>query len=76
MQKRISIDLVFEEMSDPDFPEDGPWYDPRKVLLSHSEISTEGRSQIAESLAQSDFGAIELPQGIIEAIGDGREVWF
>lgn len=77
MQKRLSIDLVFDEVSaDPEFPEDGSWYDLSKVMLSYSEIEPIQRAAIAESWAQSDFGYINLPNAIFEAIGDGEAVEF
>lgn len=77
MQKRLSIDLVFDEVSaDPEFPEDGSWYDLSKVMLSYSEIGPEERWVIAESWAQGDFAYTDLPYAIIEAIGDGEAVEF
>lgn len=76
MQKRLSIDLVFDEVSDPEFPEDGSRYDLSKVMLSYSEIGPDQRAAIAEFWAQSDFAHIDLPYAIINAISDGEAVEF
>lgn len=75
-EKRISIDLVFDEQVDEDFPEDAPWYDLTKVSMSYSNIHPVAREGIAEHLGQSDMAYVDLPNAIIEAIATECEVGF
>lgn len=50
--------------------EDGyNWYYWNRAELKATDISDDYRDIIAEDLAQSDFGWIQLPNEIIEAIG-------
>lgn len=69
MQKRISLDLVFDEMY---WGEGSMYYELRDITLSYSEIDPAYREYIVEQLAHST----DLIDEIAEAIGTGEAVEF
>jgi hypothetical protein len=64
-EARVSIDLIFVE--------DEEWFDLDRVVVQRNDLSEDQRHASAETLAQSDFAYIELPQMIISAIGRGQD---
>lgn len=61
----IDIRIHFDEVVKKNYT----WYKWNRAELEWTDIARDDRNLIAEHLAQSDFGWIELPTEIIEAIG-------
>lgn len=71
MMKYIDIRLEFDEEIEDDYT----YYELARVRPLESTVPEGSLIGICESLAQSDFGQIEMPNAIIEAI-EGNTTTF
>lgn len=64
----IDIRIELDEFRDEDFPDDAPYFRVSRVSRVDSTLPDSAELSMQEYLVQSDFGSIEFPNAIIDAI--------